>query len=135
MSSFSVFRDLNTGEEKYILARNCSSVDYGLPFFCPSCRAPVTLRKSRKGNFFFGGTHNEGCDIASYSKGKTIILPSGYQVPLDTILGAEDRPIVPPPPPPPPGPDGKDGPNEEPEPDDGEEIFSAQDLWHCVTPE
>lgn len=95
MSSHAIYRGSESGEEKYILARNCSSVDYGLPFFCPSCRAPVTLRRSRKGNYFFGGTHNEGCDIASFSKGKTIILPSGYQVPLDTILGADDRPIVP----------------------------------------
>lgn len=123
MSIFALFRDPNTGEEKYVLARNCSSADYGLSFFCPSCDAPMTLRKSHKGNYFFGGSHNAGCDIATVSRGKTIILPDGYQVPLDTILGAEDRPIVPPPPPPPPGPDGKDGPNEDPEPDDDEEIF------------
>lgn len=123
MSSFALFRDPNTGEEKYVLARNCSSADYGLSFFCPSCDAPMTLRKSHKGNYFFGGSHNAGCDIATVSRGKTIILPDGFQVPLDTILGAEDRPIVPPPPPPPPGPDDEEEPNREPEPDDDEEIF------------
>lgn len=96
MSGHAIYRNLDTGEEKYILARNCSAADYGLPFFCPSCDASMTLRKSRKGNYFFGGTHNEGCDIASVSKGKTIILPTGFQIPIDAILSAEDRPIRPP---------------------------------------